>query len=96
MSESRPHKYYCVRCKQFLFGVSLTELAIGVNYHSVAYHPGDFNQWTAEGLPHSKQYEYQDGPLPEYLKPYGVVSKKPVTITKEDRQMLQKAGIKWD
>lgn len=95
MENQRSHKYYCTRCDRYLYGESLTHLATAANYHATAYHPSDFAQWTAEGITHSTQYEGATGPLPEYVVPYANVEQRALTITEDDRAMLQRAGVGW-
>lgn len=96
---SAPHKYYCSRCDRFMYGVTLAELAINVNYHATSLHPSDFSNWTVSSIVDSANYSVPPSSvLPQYTEPYGTTSKRGSvlpTLTEDDKAMLAEAKISW-
>lgn len=101
------HKFFCLDCKIFLFGVTVQRLATNVNDHMLSTHPTRFAGYTEGSIVRSACYTTPDtvlpsGPRPEYTKPWALTTraewgdaKKPPDITEDDIQMLKEHYIAW-
>lgn len=92
------HKFYCVRCSQFIFSDSLITLSSRVNNHMVLKHPMTFANWNPTTIVQSNNYESADE-APAYLakredhKAGAIAAALP--LTEYDQKLLKGMLIKW-